>query len=341
VSDIARSLYWGECGSAPAEAGPTASLEPGFSVAVCTYRRPQSLIRLLDSVAAQEKPPRQLVIVDASPDDTTERAVTAWASERASTHCLLYFRVTGGLRGLTRQRNFALTHVHTDLVAFFDDDIVLQPGCLGAMEAAHRTQPDVVGVGAVITNSDPHPDALWRVRRLLLLVPSLEAGRYFASGVSTPWWTGRLGMEGMAEGDWLPGGATMWRTKAARDTGFVEDFSGYCSGEDLEFSLRVAGRGRLVMAGGARVEHLHEPGGRPDEAALGYAVVRNHHRIHAATWGAHSRRAELWFVYAIVAEGLLQAIHLLRPGHVRETWSYLRGVARYGVECLTGAQARG
>jgi GT2 family glycosyltransferase len=281
------------------------------------------------------------VIVDASPDDGTERAVAAWASDRALPLCARYFRVAGSLRGLTRQRNFALTRVRTDLVAFFDDDIVLQRDCLREMEAVHRRRPDVVGVGAVITNSDPHPDALWRLRRLLLLVPRLEAGRYFASGVSTPWWASRLGSNGTSEGDWLPGGATMWRTAAAQDTGFVEAFSGYCSGEDLEFSLRVAKRGKLVMAARARVEHLHEPGGRPDDEALGYAVVRNHHLIHAAVWGKHSRGAGLWFVYATVVEGLLQAIHLLRPGHVRETWQYLRGVARYGVERLTGAQAHG
>jgi hypothetical protein len=247
---------------------------------------------------------------------------------------MLYFRVSEGLRGLTRQRNFALARVATDLVAFFDDDIVLLPGCLREMERVHRDRKEVVGVGALIVNENTRPRAIWLLRRLLFVVPSLRPGKYFASGVSTPWWSAGALTRCESEGDWLPGGATMWQTAAARETGFIDGFAGYGSGEDLEFSQRVRRRGKLVLAGAAQVEHLHDPGGRPNMADLGYMIVRNHHRIHQETWSRRSRGASLYFAYATVVEALLQSVNLLRPSRVRETWRYLRGVSRYGLECL-------
>jgi hypothetical protein len=203
------------------------------------------------------------------------------------------------------------------------------------MEAVHRQRSDVVGVGALIANGQHRPPLAWWLRRMLLLVPSLQPGRYFASGVSTPWWSSRLANQ-VTEGDWLPGGATMWRTEAARHTGFVEEFAGYGSGEDLEFSLRVSTRGRLVMAGAARVEHLHEPSGRPDAGDLAYAIVRNHHLIHRTHWSGRRWGAGAWFVYASAAEAILQSIQLLHPHRTRETWRYLRGLVRYGREWVTG-----
>ncbi|HEY8258065.1 MAG TPA: glycosyltransferase family 2 protein [Gemmatimonadales bacterium] len=325
---VVRSLHWGECLDPGDPLSQARAVETGYSVAICTYRRPDSLLRLLRSVALQQPQPAQLVIVDASPDDATERVVAGWVTEHATPRCVLYYRVADQLRGLTRQRNFALARVSTDLVAFFDDDIVLRDGCLDQMQQVHRRRPDVVGVGALIANHSDHPDLVWRLRRLLFMVPNLSPGRYYASGVSTPWWPARMATAPEVEGDWLPGGATMWRTVAARETGFVEGFDGYGSGEDLEFSLRVSRQGKLVMAAAAQVEHLHERGGRPDEEELGYATLRNHHSIHSASWGRF-RWAQMWFAYATLAESLLQSVHLVRPHLSRGTWRYLRGTLRY------------
>src|SRR5882672_2987755 len=105
----------------------------GLTVAVCTYRRPASVTRFLTSLALQERIPDRLVIVDASPDSDTEAAVRRHPAA-AAVNETRYVRVSGPLRGLTRQRNVALRLVETDLVAFFDDDVVLLAGCLAELE---------------------------------------------------------------------------------------------------------------------------------------------------------------------------------------------------------------
>src|SRR5690606_32790028 len=102
-----------------------------------------------------------------------------------------YVRVDGPLRGLTPQRNLGLEYATAQLVAFFDDDVVLLPGALDSLVVALLSRgvraERLGGVGAVIENELAPPNALWRVRRALGVVPTLRPGAYTSSGMSVPW----------------------------------------------------------------------------------------------------------------------------------------------------------
>lgn len=302
-------------------------LEHGCSVLVCTRHRPALLERFLDSLALQSPAPHSLIIVDASGDQLSRDVLERHPRRQALARFVLYVRVDASLTGLTRQCNLGLRLVTTDLVAVFDDDIVLQPGCLAAMEQAHRGDPGLVGVGAFIENEQDPPSLMWRLRRALFVVPTLAPGRYFDSGVSTPW-RFATAPAALVEGDWLPGGAAMWRTEAARANGFAEDLDGYGAGNDLEFSLRIKGQGRQAVSSGARLLHLQQPGGRPDGERLGYESLRNWWYIHSVGSGGRLS-ARCWFAYAVLVETALQSVSLLRPARARETWRYLRGASRF------------
>ncbi len=330
-------LWRGEMPPRP-EGAPGAPRE-GLSIAVCTYRRAASVQRFLDSLATQGGRADLLVIVDASPDDETERAVRTYPLADRLSRGLLYCRVTGPLKGLTRQRNFAMRWVETDLVAFFDDDTVLLPGCLMEMERAHRVDGDAtVGVGAVLENEMRAPNGLWRVRRMLGVVPTLEPGRYCRSGMSTPWDflepTGRW-----VEGDWLPGCAMMWKTAVVREIGFNERFGGYANGEDLEFSLKALRRGRLVVAGGARALHLHEAAGRPDSFQMGYGTVANAYEIHRRCLDERRRRDVAYFAYAYSLDTLIRGLAVVRPTGAAARLGFVRGRIGFLRERLRGTPA--
>lgn len=299
-------------------------MSASLSVCVCTYCRPAELRRLLASVAAQAEQPADIIVVDGSPDGETERMMDD-LTRNSGPAALRYLRVDPAERGLTRQRNIGLAAVRTPLVAFFDDDVVLLPGALGAMERVHREHhPAPVGVAAMIENELRAPPAKWRLRRLLRAVPNLEPGRYTRSGMSIPWSFLPAGAP-VTEGDWLPGGATMWRTDAARATGFNVAFTGYGNGEDLEFSRRVQAFGPLVMCPAARVLHLHAPGGRPDARKLGYMTVLNAWRIHRGLRGRTVVDVAR-FAYAHLLELLFLSAGALRD-RAPERRSYLRGYA--------------
>ncbi len=328
---------WGEAegrrAPGPAPTRPE-RLRRGVAVAVCTLLRPDGLVRFLESLAGQTRPPDQIVVVDASPDTATEEALKAFAARRRTAREVVYVRVGRPLVGLTRQRNQALARVTTDLVAFFDDDIVLGPRCLEEMERVHRDEGRSVGVAAAIENERSAPSLLWRTRRILGIVSTLEPGRYVQSGMSIPWGFLPAGTA-VREGDWLPGGATMWKTEIARRLGFEERFEGYGQSEDLEFSLRAGREGRLLLAPAARVRHEHVAAGRPNAFRKGYMAIYNRYVVHR-----RNRESRGWsgfaFAYGWTLDTLLLARHALIPsrwsstlgeiaGRVRATWDIVAG----------------
>jgi GT2 family glycosyltransferase len=308
-------------------------LRPGVAVAVCTYRRPKGLNRFLDSLGAQERRPEQLVIVDASPDDETEQSLRKRPDLDALAAAIQYFRVAGPLVGLTRQRNFAARWVETDLIAYFDDDIVLEPGCLAELERAHRLHGDrLVGAGAYIENGGQRSRLIWRLRTALKIVPHLRPGSYCRSGMSITW-SFLPPNEELTEGQWLPGVA-MWKTAVVRELGFFEGFCGYCQGEDLEFSLRAARKGTLVMAGAARVLHLHEASGRPDHFKRGYMAIYNRYQIHRRGLEDRTWRDQAWFCYAWTVDSLLLLRHMVVPRRIGPTLRQLAGRAKAACDLI-------
>jgi len=307
--------------------GETAArdLIAGIAVAICTAGRPASLGRFLASLVAQDRRPEQLIIVDAARDDLAECVVRDHAAGPTCAREVVYVRVSGPLRGLTRQRNHALRLVRTDLVAFFDDDIVLLPGCLAELERAHRGHgASVIGVGAYIENEFERPALRWRIRARTRVVTSLEPGRYFRSGMSTPW-SFLPPTQELVEGDWLPGGAVVWRTACTRAIGFNEGFAGYAQGEDLDFSLRARPQGRLLIAGTARVLHLHEPSGRPDAFRRGFMEIHNRYQIHQRALPDRTWRDVAWFIYAWALDTAMLLRHLSVPTRALGTLRQIAG----------------
>jgi GT2 family glycosyltransferase len=293
--------------------GEAHQLSVGLAVVVCTYKRSASLKRFLDSLAAQHRMPEQLIVVDASPDDDTEHMVRSYVGFDALAADVQYVHVAEPYVGLTRQRNFAMRLVRTELLAFFDDDITFLPGCLAEMERVHRAYGDqVVGVGARVRNLTPRATWRWRLRLLFRVISRLQPGVYQRSGISIPW---RFleATSGVTEGDFLPGCAMMWKTQVAREVGFHEAFRGYGLGEDLDFSLRAGRHGKIMMAGDALVEHLSDPAGRPDSYRLGYMAVRYRYRIHQRGLPDRTWKDAAWFAYALLVDTALEIRHFVYP----------------------------
>ena len=327
--DVVSSITWSSERRRwePASAAPrpqATELGRGRSVVICTYQRAVSLLRCLGSLRGQLRSSDELVIIDASVEDRSEQAIRGAEIASSISAPFRYFRVTGRYRGLTRQRNFALDRVSCDLVAFFDDDNVLDPTCLAEMEAVYcRLGEEVVGVGAMVSDQPSEPDIIWRLRRGLGAIPSLKPGSYSRSGWAVPW--GFIERrEGFADGDWLPG-CSMWRTNSAREVRFHEGFAGYAKGEDVDFSLRMRRRGRLVMALGAHAAHLHDWRGRPNVFRIGYMGIYNTYEIQRRCLPERSSLDVVWFAYARVIESLLFCRHFFFPLRWLKTLQGLAG----------------
>jgi GT2 family glycosyltransferase len=332
---VPRQSHADSVGTATTDAHAPAARVRGVSVVVCTYRRPASAAALFDSLERQDTPFHELVVIDASDDEEALPTRTRLLQGLQIAGRTRYVQVGGAARGLTRQRNAALRLVTADLVLFLDDDVVLQPECVREMEAVHRTNEGIAGVGCYSDNQFEPPGLIWRIRRAFRVIPSLQPGRYWRSGMSNPW--GFAPPSGnLVEGDWLPGSAMMWRTDLAVGLGFDESLQGYAQAEDLDFSLRAKPSGRLVMLGTPRLRHLHESSGRPDAYRLGYMELRNRYEIHRRSVPNRTWLDVVWFGYAWLVDTLLLARHLAVPGRfartIRQMWGRTVAIAALLVE---------
>ncbi|HEX7087908.1 MAG TPA: glycosyltransferase [Vicinamibacterales bacterium] len=317
------------------ETGNPRALAHGLSVVICTRRRPRSLARCLDGIAASSLRPNRLFVIDASPDRETELHVAYRADLEALAGGVEYVRVARNLAGLTRQRNFALDLIATDAVAFFDDDVVLGEGCLAEMEQVLRSDARIVGVGAVAPTESGAPGRLHRVRRVLGIVDGLTPGRYCRSGMSIAW-RGLDRGRPVVDVEWLPGYAMLWRTADAREVRFDEGFAGYANGEDLDFGLRMSRRGRLVIATHASLRHEHVAAGRPDPYRLGRMTVENawviqHRALPARTWRDTAR-----FAWAFGVDTIVQTAALASPPGPSWRIAHARGRLASLVRLLAG-----
>jgi glucosyl-dolichyl phosphate glucuronosyltransferase len=126
----------------PDEAVPTVDLPP-ISVVVCAFTpdRIPVLDEALDSLAAQSRPPLEVILViDHSPELLAE-AERRWPRVK-----VLANRERQGLSGA---RNTGVEEARGDVVAFLDDDAVAQPDWLERIAAAYR-DPRVLGAGGTV-----------------------------------------------------------------------------------------------------------------------------------------------------------------------------------------------
>src|ERR1700722_19938406 len=93
------------------------------SVIVVTLNRPDYMRRCLDCLVSQEPPPDQIIVVDASKDDLTEKVVETYPG-------VLYLRNTNGFGRMTASRNIGVKQAIGEIIAFVDDDAFAHPAWL-------------------------------------------------------------------------------------------------------------------------------------------------------------------------------------------------------------------
>jgi GT2 family glycosyltransferase len=113
-----------------------------LSVAVCTRNRPAELARCLASLLASSDRPDEILIVDNAPDSETTRKVV---SQFPGVRYLCERR-----RGLSAARNAALAGARGDIVAFADDDVVVDRDWTGRMRRCFTDPKVAVATGLVL-----------------------------------------------------------------------------------------------------------------------------------------------------------------------------------------------
>ena len=264
-----------------------------FSLIICTYMRPEPLLKLLQSVQIQNLYPDEILIIDGSTNNETEIVLKENVFEN-----LHYFFVTDADRGLTKQRNFGINKVSDfiDVVCFLDDDTVLEPNYFENLLHTYKQFPDALGVGGYICNEIKWEKAEdnyipkinefyfdgWKRKdgSRFILRKKLNLDSNCPPGFSPAFSHGRsVGFlppsSKTYEVEQLMGGVSSFRKSVFENFSFSTYFEGYGLYEDADFTLRVAKTGKLYLNTSARLNHYHAASGRPNQYHYGKMVVRN------------------------------------------------------------------
>jgi GT2 family glycosyltransferase len=266
----------GRCAARP----PLPAPAPRVTVVVPTCGRPDVLRRSLEALRALDYPDYELLVVDNTPHLLgTAEVVAGYAASGGRVRYLAEPR-----RGVTHARNRGLAAARGEIVAFADDDVLVDRGWLGALAAAFVDE-QVAGVtGLVMASEFETPAQIW-IEQLGGSSKGCVRQRFDRAGFETqhngrPW---RVEAAPGALYPYTPGvfgsGASMaFRTDVLRRLGGFDPSLGpgtaVRAGEDIDALLRVVlDGGAVVYEPAAVVWHRHKRGTRALRRTMyGYGV---------------------------------------------------------------------
>ena len=125
-----------------------------FDLVVASVGRTQELERLLDSLTRQTHRTFRVLLVDQTGDDRLSPVLHAYSA-------LDVIRLRSE-RGLSRARNAALGHVHSDIVAFPDDDCVIPPDLLRQIAGRLVDDPALDGLTGRVADEAGVSSQSWK-----------------------------------------------------------------------------------------------------------------------------------------------------------------------------------
>lgn len=287
-----------------------------LSALIPTKNRPDDLVKAVDSVLAQTRPPQELIVVDQSLNDQSSRRVHHLFSTRTATR-LVYIH-DPSVTGLVDAKRVGSARATCEVVCFLEDDVVLEPEYMAHIERGFEQRLDMWGCSGIITN---HP----RVAPMFVVAHTLFFRGIFKDPRARLTLRARAAGERLIPCDILSGGVSCWRREVFRRVPFdtTNDFFMF---EDMEFSTRVVKTlgHHLYINPRARLEHLGSTVNRDRQGAR-----QRRKMIEAVTFYKTRRKwpgarsgllmgAVWWF-----GEAALQAVRLRSVGPVA---GYFRGV---------------
>ncbi len=122
-----------------------------IATVIVTWNRCADLIKAIDSLKQQTYPLSQIIVVDNGSADNT-------VDEVQRLHPDVLMIPLGDNTGACYGRNMGTREVKCDLAFYIDDDITLDPDCIGEMVGVFRDHPEIGAVQATVIDPWSNPD---------------------------------------------------------------------------------------------------------------------------------------------------------------------------------------
>lgn len=229
----------------PEFAGPW----PLVSVAVCTRNRPQDLAICLGALTQLDYPNLEILVVDNAPSNGESESLVY--SHFPNVRYILEPRP-----GLNWARNRAAIEARGEIIAYTDDDVIVDPGWVKALARIFAENPEVMAVTGLVVPAELETEAQ--------LLFEMYGG--FGRGFERKWY--KLKTESNAHwmyygtGQYGTGANMAYRRTVFKQIGYFDpalDVGTLTNGGgDLEMFFRVLHEGHtLVYEPGAIVRHRH------------------------------------------------------------------------------------
>lgn len=314
-------------------AGERGRTRADTTVVVATRGRPALLAECLDSIADGTIVPGRVVVVDnARPDDKTEELLTRYLMPGSTVEYVREDRP-----GLAHAHNAALAQVHTDLVAFTDDDVWVHDRWLDNITRAFDDDPTTACVTGMIAPRELDTLAQQWVEAQGVYSKGLRS-RVFDNAVNRA----DNPMFPYAAGTFGSGANMAFRTDFLRAIGGFDGALGTGTvtkgGDDLAVFYDVIRHGgRLTYAPSAIVLHPHH---------RDYAALKRQVYGYGAGLGAHLTRCIIDEPRAAVAmlrnhrAAATRLAGILHPPRARGLPAYPRDLSRAQRSGLASGPAR-
>ncbi len=136
-------------------------IEPLVSIIIITCNRPFLLKHCLERVFAQPYARKEVIVVDSSSDDSSEAVVAQYPTVTS-------VRLRGQRNNMPQARNAGIAASTGEVIAFIDDDSMVQVGWLEALVATYRDETVGAAGGRVIGMPAPYSEQMQGKPNLLV-----------------------------------------------------------------------------------------------------------------------------------------------------------------------------
>jgi len=292
------------------------------SVVIPAYHRPEEIRDCIRSILEQTRKPEELIVVD---DGDLGGFPLEEECTGAGIRCLYHKKDEPGL---TVSRNVAIGLASCDVIFYFDEDVVIEPGYLEAVMDEYEKDVDgtLGGASGVLTNMRPYgrSDRLRRVVEMLFMVTGRTEGRVLPSGFCVSFRETGAPITRRMEVQFLPGCAMSYRRSLLSEQGFDSARYNAYGGEDKECSYRISRTHRLVVTPLARLEHRESQKMRPDERLRGRALLHGRYMFFRE-YLAGRRWKWCFFWYAVAGTLLIDALAAVATWGKKAKVAHLKG----------------
>jgi len=299
-----------------------------LAVLIPTRNRPRDLTIAVRTLLEQTVLPQELIIVDQSPNDESERQVRALFAERAAAAqvCLRY-TLDPGITGAAMARNVALDQNRCAIFLFLDDDVELEPDFIERLLEGYAEEPEVTGISGIITNYAPGGFTARAWRWLF------ENGTFCDDRYSIYYRANELRGAGRIPVSCFGGGLMSFRASRTSGLRFDSNLRGASEGEDVDFCLHLPAGALLEIDPRARLVHNRSATARPDEH-WNASAVRGISYLYYRNW-RHGWSNRIAFAWLMTGFAILVLLASVKSGSLAP-WRAFTAALRHGKEVGSG-----